>query len=43
MNGRSCVHAALRQHIFADNLYLVAIGKAADAMTAGAIDAVGGG
>ncbi len=43
MNGRSCVHAALRQSVFADNLYLVAIGKAADAMTAGAIDAVGGG
>ena len=41
VNGRSCVHATLRQHVFADNLYLAAIGKAADAMTAGAIDALG--
>lgn len=41
VNGRSCVHAALRQHEFPDSLYVVAIGKAADAMTAGVLDAIG--
>lgn len=42
VNGRSCVHAALRELTLPDNLYLVAVGKAADSMAAGAIDAVGG-
>lgn len=41
VNGRNCVHAALRSKSLPDKLYLVAIGKAADAMTAGAIDALG--
>ena len=41
MNGRSCVHAALRGRSLSGPLYLVAIGKAADSMTAGALDAVG--
>lgn len=42
VNGRTCVHTALRQMLLPDGLYLVAIGKAADAMAAGAIDAIGG-
>jgi glycerate 2-kinase len=42
VNGRSCVYTALEKHAFANNVYLVAIGKAADAMTAGAIDAING-
>ncbi len=42
VNGRSCVHAVLRQVSLPHGLYLVAIGKAADAMAAGALDAVGG-
>lgn len=41
VNGRTCVHSALRDRRFTAPLYLVAIGKAADAMTAGALDAVG--
>ena len=41
VNGRNCVHAALRSRSLPDKLYLAAIGKAADAMTAGAIDALG--
>lgn len=41
VNGRCCVHAALRGRQFSDPLYLIAIGKAADSMTAGALDAVG--
>ncbi|MBU6420960.1 MAG: DUF4147 domain-containing protein [Gammaproteobacteria bacterium] len=41
VNGRCCVHAALRSREFSTPLYLVAIGKAADSMTAGALDAVG--
>src|SRR5574337_1440359 len=41
VNGRCCVHAALRTRKFSMPLYLVAIGKAADSMTAGALDAVG--
>ncbi len=42
VNGRSRVHAALGQRIFPGPLYMVAVGKAADAMAAGAIDAIGG-
>ena len=42
VNGRSCVHAALCHSSFPDRLYMAAIGKAADAMAAGAIDAIGG-
>ena len=42
MNGRSCVQAALQKQVFIGGVYLVAIGKAAAAMTAGAIDAIGG-
>lgn len=41
VNGRTCVNAALGGRSFAAPLYLVAVGKAADAMTAGALDAVG--
>ncbi|MGH8281756.1 MAG: DUF4147 domain-containing protein, partial [Gammaproteobacteria bacterium] len=41
VNGRYCVYAALRGRQFSVPLYLVAIGKAADSMTAGALDAVG--
>jgi glycerate 2-kinase len=39
VNGRSMVHAWLRAHPPAGEFYLVALGKAADAMTAGALDA----
>ncbi len=42
VNGRSCVHTALSQRTFSGPLYMVAVGKAADAMAAGAIDAIGG-
>ncbi|MGA9851927.1 MAG: DUF4147 domain-containing protein [Gammaproteobacteria bacterium] len=42
VNGRTCVHSALHQRVFPDPLYLIAVGKAADAMAAGAIDAIGG-
>ncbi|MGH8369738.1 MAG: glycerate kinase type-2 family protein [Gammaproteobacteria bacterium] len=41
VNGRNCVHAALRALELPEKIYLVAIGKAADAMAAGAIDALG--
>lgn len=41
VNGRSSVHNALRGRTYTTPLYLVAIGKAADSMTAGALDAVG--
>lgn len=41
VNGRSCVQAALQQQAFPGGVYLVAIGKAAAAMTAGAMDAIG--
>ncbi|MGH8373111.1 MAG: glycerate kinase type-2 family protein [Gammaproteobacteria bacterium] len=41
VNGRNCVHAALRSLELPEKVYLVAIGKAADAMAAGAIDALG--
>ena len=41
MNGRSCVQAALQQQVFPDGVFLVAIGKAATAMSAGAMDAIG--
>ena len=41
VNGRCCAYAALRGRQFSVPLYLVAIGKAADSMTAGALDAVG--
>lgn len=41
VNGRNCVHAALRTLELPEKVYLVAIGKAADAMAAGAIDALG--
>jgi len=40
VNGRSCVQAALRLPVFPGAVYLVAIGKAAAAMTAGAFDAI---
>ena len=43
MNGRSAVHAWLRAHPPAREFYLVALGKAADAMTAGALDAAAAG
>lgn len=39
VNGRSVVHAWLRAHPPAGDFYLVALGKAADAMTAGVLDA----
>ncbi len=39
VNGRSVVHAWLRAHPPAGEFYLVALGKAADAMAAGALDA----
>ncbi|MGH8278292.1 MAG: glycerate kinase type-2 family protein [Gammaproteobacteria bacterium] len=41
VNGRACVHAYLAGRHFDGPLYLVALGKAADAMTAGALDAIG--
>ncbi|MGA9854763.1 MAG: DUF4147 domain-containing protein [Gammaproteobacteria bacterium] len=41
VNGRSRVQATLQQQTLPDKLFLVAIGKAADAMTAGAMDAIG--
>lgn len=41
VNGRNCVHAALRALELPEKIFLVAIGKAADAMAAGAIDALG--
>lgn len=41
VDGRTCTYAALRQRVLPDKLYLVAVGKAADAMAAGAIDAIG--
>lgn len=41
VNGRNCVHAAMQTMTLPDRVYLVAIGKAADAMAAGAIDALG--
>lgn len=41
VNGRNCVHTALQSLTLPDKLYLVAVGKAADAMAAGAIDALG--
>ena len=43
VNGRSVVHAWLRAHPPAGAFYLVALGKAADAMTAGALDAASAG
>lgn len=42
VNGRNCVHHALRSLSLPERIYLVAVGKAADAMAAGAIDALGG-
>jgi glycerate 2-kinase len=39
VNGRSVVYAWLQAHPPKDGFYLVALGKAADAMTAGALDA----
>lgn len=39
VSGRGAVHAWLRAHPPVRELYLVALGKAADAMTAGALDA----
>ncbi|HET7649139.1 MAG TPA: DUF4147 domain-containing protein [Gammaproteobacteria bacterium] len=41
VNGRNRVHAALQTMRLPEKVYLVAIGKAADAMAAGAIDALG--
>lgn len=41
VNGRNRVHSALRSLELPEKVYLVAIGKAADAMAAGAIDALG--
>ncbi|HEX5340429.1 MAG TPA: DUF4147 domain-containing protein [Gammaproteobacteria bacterium] len=41
VNGRNCVHSILQSRALPEKLYLVAIGKAADAMAAGAIDALG--
>lgn len=41
VNGRRCVHAALQPQVFPGGVYLVAIGKAAAAMTAGAMDVIG--
>lgn len=41
VNGRSAVHAWLHAHPPAREFYMVALGKAADAMTAGALDAAG--
>ena len=41
VNGRCCVYAALHGRRFSSPLYLVAVGKAADSMAAGALDAVG--
>ena len=43
VNGRSAVHAWLRAHPPVREFYLVALGKAADAMTAGALDAAAAG
>lgn len=39
VDGRRCVHAWLKAHPPQGPFYLVALGKAADAMTAGALDA----
>lgn len=39
VNGRSAVHAWLQTHPPSQGFHLVALGKAADAMTAGALDA----
>ena len=39
VNGRSVVHAWLQAHPPQREFHLVALGKAADAMTAGALDA----
>ncbi len=41
VNGRRCVQAVLQQQVFPGGVLLVAIGKAATAMTAGAMDAIG--
>jgi glycerate 2-kinase len=41
VNGCRCVRAALQLNIFPNDVYLVAIGKAAAAMAAGAMDAIG--
>lgn len=41
VNGRNRVHAALQAMRLPEKVYLVAVGKAADAMAAGAIDALG--
>ncbi|HEV7165068.1 MAG TPA: DUF4147 domain-containing protein [Gammaproteobacteria bacterium] len=41
VNGRSAVHAWLSAHPPSGQFHLVALGKAADAMTAGALDAAG--
>src|SRR5579863_4831582 len=41
VSGRGAVHAWLRAHPPTRELYLVALGKAADAMAAGALDAAG--
>lgn len=41
VDGRARTYAALRQINLPERLYMVAVGKAADAMAAGAIDAVG--
>ncbi|MDE2235531.1 MAG: DUF4147 domain-containing protein [Gammaproteobacteria bacterium] len=41
VNGRSRVHAALQGRTFPSAVYVAAIGKAAAAMTAGAIEALG--
>jgi glycerate 2-kinase len=41
VNGRRVVSAWLREHPLRGGVHLVALGKAADAMTAGALDAAG--
>ncbi len=41
VDGRKCVRTALEQKVFPSGMYLVAIGKAAAAMTLGALDAIG--
>ncbi len=41
VNGRSAVHGWLQAHPPAGQFHLVALGKAADTMTAGALDAAG--
>ena len=43
VDGRRTVHAWLSQRPLADGFHLVALGKAADAMAAGALDAAGDG